>query len=191
MVGHRRGENPRFEHKEFFCACKSAAQRRDGGAGQIRSVTERSGVSPVFHQIKRTAERLSFPLVGHRRGENPRFEHKDFFCARKSDAQRRGGSAGQIRSVTELSGFAPHLALHSNPPRRSSDLLWWGTGAVRSPRTSSRRSFAHAKAPRSGGKAAPAKSEVSRSEAEYPPIFRQIKRDSRRAVLSFGGAQTR
>ena len=42
-----RGENPRFEHKDFFCACKSAAQRRDGGAGQIRSVTERSGVSPL------------------------------------------------------------------------------------------------------------------------------------------------
>ena len=103
----RRGENPRFEHEDFFCTSKSAAQRRDGTAGQIRSVTERSGVSPLGPPKKKAAERLSFSLVELRRGENPRFEHKDFFCASKSAAQRRVGTAGKIRSVTERSGVSP------------------------------------------------------------------------------------
>ncbi len=85
------------------------APRSGGAAAPAKSEVSRSEAEypPVFHQIKRTAERLSFPLVGHRRGENPRFEHKDFFCACKSAAQRRGGGAGQIRSVTERSGVSP------------------------------------------------------------------------------------
>ena len=48
MVISGPGEKSRFEHKDFFCDSKSAALRRAGVAGQIRSVTEgRSpGVSP-------------------------------------------------------------------------------------------------------------------------------------------------
>ena len=68
----------------------------------------RSGVrSPLGPPKKKAAERLFFSLAELRRGENPRFEHKDFFCTSKSAAQRRVGSAGQIRSVTERSGVSP------------------------------------------------------------------------------------
>ena len=73
-------------------------------------------------------------------------------------------------------GFDPPMVHQRKGQPKGCPFLWWGTDAVRTPGSNTRISFAHAKAPRSGGAAAPAKSEVSRSEAEYPPAFHQILR---------------
>ena len=89
-------------------------QKRRAAAGRRRRPNPKCHGAkrsiPLYSvKLKGTAERLSFPLVGLRRDENPRFEHKEFFCARKSAAQRRDGGAGQIRSVTERSGVSPYI----------------------------------------------------------------------------------
>ena len=94
----------------FFGVCNRALRE------SARFAILRSGVrSPLGPPKKKAAERLSFSLAELRRGENPRFEHKDFFCACKSAAQRRDGTAGQIRSVTERSGVSPLGPPKQNP----------------------------------------------------------------------------
>ena len=169
LVELRRGENPRFEHKDFFCACKSAAQRRVGGAGQIRSVTERSGVSPLGPPKKKTAAGLSFSLVIQDAVRTPGSNTRISFAQAK--APRSGGTAPPAKSEVSRSvaEYPPWVHQRKRQPKGCL-FLWWSLDAVRTPGSNTRISFAQAKAPRSGGSAPPAKSEVSRSEAEYPPL---------------------